>query len=104
MNKINIEFDLIGIGIGPSNLSTACLLNGTKITSLFLDKKDEWSWHPGMQIKNSMLQVSFLKDPVTLIDPTNYYSFLNYLSQSKLLCKFLNRRNAKITREEFTFL
>jgi lysine N6-hydroxylase len=94
-------FDMIGIGIGPSNLSLACLSDTVNIKSIFLDKKTKWSWHPGLQTKGSFLQVNFLKDLVTYIDPCNRFSFLNYLHKNNLLCKFLNRRDMEINRQEF---
>ncbi|PZQ93149.1 MAG: lysine 6-monooxygenase, partial [Flavobacterium psychrophilum] len=67
-------YDVIGIGIGPSNLSTAALMQplGTTITSVFFDDKQEFSWHPGLMFPDAKLQVSILKDLVTMIDPTSH--------------------------------
>lgn len=73
--KINI-YDLIGIGIGPFNLGLAALIKGkTNINAKFLEQKPEFQWHPGMLIEGSTLQVPFLADLVSMVDPTSPYSF-----------------------------
>jgi len=95
-------YDLIGIGIGPFNMSLAALLEKTSgQKSLFLEKTPHFVWHPGMLMKNSKLQVHYLKDLVTLADPTNPYSFLMFLSEHKRLYKFLNQKTSVISRLEF---
>lgn len=63
--------DVIGIGIGPFNLSLAALIEPTPLRALFLEKRDALVWHPGLALPNSRLQVSPLKDCVTLVDPTS---------------------------------
>ncbi|MEM0998145.1 MAG: SidA/IucD/PvdA family monooxygenase [Bacteroidota bacterium] len=96
-------YDLAGIGIGPSNLSVAALLQPLEgeYSSIFFDQKPEFRWHPGMLFPEATLQVSFLKDLVSLVDPTNPYSFLAYLRSQKRLYHFLNAQFAKIKRREF---
>ncbi|TIE23568.1 L-lysine 6-monooxygenase, partial [Legionella pneumophila] len=72
--------DVIGVGIGPSNLSLAALLSPIKnISSCFYDRNDSFSWHPGMLLPDSEIQVNYLNDLVTLVDPTNPFSFIAYL-------------------------
>ncbi|MEC8055929.1 MAG: SidA/IucD/PvdA family monooxygenase, partial [Pseudomonadota bacterium] len=72
--------DFIGIGLGPFNLSLASLLQDkTKLNYLFFEQKDRFDWHAGMQLPNTMLQVPFMADLVSMVDPTSPYSFLNYL-------------------------
>ena len=50
-------YDFVAIGLGPFNLSLACLsapLPGAR--ALFLEKKPGFDWHPGMLIEASTLQ------------------------------------------------
>ncbi|UUQ65727.1 SidA/IucD/PvdA family monooxygenase [Pseudomonas fuscovaginae UPB0736] len=94
-------YDLIGIGIGPFNLSLAALAEPTGLQTLFLDKRDTFAWHPGMLLSNGQLQVSPLKDCVTLASPTSRYSFLNYLAEHRRLYSFINKGGASTSRKEF---
>ncbi|MCP3475803.1 SidA/IucD/PvdA family monooxygenase [Bradyrhizobium sp. CCGUVB1N3] len=94
--------DVIGVGIGPFNLSLAALIEPTPLRALFLEKRGAFCWHPGLALPNSRLQVSPFKDCVTLVNPTSPYSFLNYLAQNGRLYSFINKRNASTSRREFT--
>ncbi|WP_439406437.1 lysine N(6)-hydroxylase/L-ornithine N(5)-oxygenase family protein [Bradyrhizobium sp. DASA03076] len=94
--------DVIGVGIGPFNLSLAALIEPTPLRALFLEKREAFCWHPGLVLPNSRLQVSPFKDCVTLVDPTSPYSFLNYLAVNGRLYNFINKRNASTSRREFT--
>lgn len=100
MTKIKIH-DVIGIGIGPSNLSLAALLKPANLDYLFLDGKSEFQWHESMLFDESLIQVHYLKDCVTLVDPTNPYSFLSFLTEHKRLYQFLNKKSAFVSRKEF---
>ncbi|WP_349369844.1 SidA/IucD/PvdA family monooxygenase [Salinarimonas sp.] len=91
----------IGVGVGPANLSLACLLERAGVDATFLDAKPSFSWHDGMQIEDASLQVSLFKDLVTLHDPSNPYSFVNYLHQAGRLYHFLNARFESVSRREF---
>ena len=52
--------DLVGIGIGPFNLSIAALCHDSpKLDVAFYDKKPSFCWHPGMLLPNTFLQTSF---------------------------------------------
>ena len=96
-------YDLVGVGIGPFNMSLAALLSPlTHVNSLFFDQKQRFIWHDGMLLPESQLQVSFLKDLVTLVDPTNPYSFLAFLAKKKRLYQFLNAHFTHIYRAEFS--
>ncbi|MCY7295230.1 lysine N(6)-hydroxylase/L-ornithine N(5)-oxygenase family protein [Alteromonas sp. a30] len=99
----NNQLDLIGVGIGPFNLSIAAL-SATKpqLSSLFFEKKEEFAWHPGLLLKDSKMQTSFLKDLVTGVDPTNPYSFLNYLVCQHKLHPFMASGQTVISRLEFS--
>ena len=96
------QFDLIGVGIGPFHLSLAALLAKVpKVTSLFLDQKAKFHWHPELMFSDADMQTSFLKDLVTPVDPTNPNSFLNYLVQEGLFYSFMNTGRKVVTRKEF---
>ena len=95
-------YDLVGIGIGPFNLSLAALLEPKKNLDIkFLDLKKEFNWHPELIFDDAPMQTSFLKDLVTPVDPTNPYSFLNYLATNNQFYQFVNTGRSVITRIEF---
>lgn len=73
----------------------------SEITNLFLDKKDSFGWHDGQQIPGSTIQVSMLKDLVSLSQPTSAYSFLAYLTELGRVYHFLNAQFEAVPREEF---
>ncbi|MEN2397404.1 lysine N(6)-hydroxylase/L-ornithine N(5)-oxygenase family protein [Pseudomonas halotolerans] len=87
--------DLIGIGFGPSNLALAIALQERspvqgELDVLFLDKQADYRWHGNTLVTQSELQISFLKDLVTLRNPTSPYSFVNYLKHHGRLVDFIN--------------
>ncbi|GAB4286991.1 MAG: lysine N(6)-hydroxylase/L-ornithine N(5)-oxygenase family protein [Oscillatoriaceae cyanobacterium] len=94
-------YDIIGVGIGPFNLGLAALSYPTEIKALFLEQKPEFQWHPGLLIENSTIQVPFLADLVTMADPTNPYSFLNYLQAQSRLYHFYFYEHFQIPRREY---
>jgi len=88
--------DLIGVGFGPSNLALAIALeelaetHGHALDALFIDKQRSYRWHGDTLATQSELQISFLKDLVSLRNPTSPYSFVNYLHQKQRLVDFVN--------------
>jgi lysine N6-hydroxylase len=97
-------YDLIGIGIGPSNLSTAALIHPHReeVSSIFFERNLEFRWYPGMLFPSAKMQVSFLKDLVTMVDPTNEFSFLNFLKDTGRLYMFASKgMSQSIRRIEF---
>ncbi|MDF9618106.1 SidA/IucD/PvdA family monooxygenase [Pseudomonas entomophila] len=88
--------DLIGVGFGPSNLALAIALeelaetHGHALDALFIDKQNDYRWHGNTLATQSELQISFLKDLVSLRNPTSPYSFVNYLHQKQRLADFIN--------------
>lgn len=100
-------YDIVGIGFGPSNLALAACLQEEKeagnprVSSLFLEMKSDYAWHPGMMIGGALVQLSFLKDLVTLRNPRSRFSFLSYLQARQRLDKFINLRNFYPTRVEY---
>lgn len=95
--------DLLGIGIGPANLSVAALLHPLdNVTSSFCEKKPQFEWHPGLMFPEANIQVSFLKDLVTLADPTNVFSFVSFLHTQKRLYRFITANFSRISRMEYS--
>lgn len=98
-----IDYDFIGVGLGPFNLSLACLTEPLKgMKTLFLEQKSHFSWHPGMLLPDARVQTPFLSDLVTLADPTSRYSFLNYLKQSGRIYSFYIHENFTLSRREYS--
>ncbi len=94
-------YDVIGVGIGPFNLSLAALLEAKPIKSIFFDQKGKFDWHPGLMMDWTTLQVPFLADLVTMADPTNRFSFLNYLKEKGRLYPFFFKEDFLILRKEY---
>ena len=100
MNEDIIDF--VAIGVGPMNLGLACLTNPiTELDGVFLDKREKFDWHPGMMLQDTTLQIPFMADLVTLADPTNPFSFLNYLKEQGRIYSFYIRENFLILRNEY---
>lgn len=101
------EFDLIGVGFGPSNLALAIAVaehNATAaepVTAHFLERQPRFGWHRGMLLEDATMQVSFLKDLVTMRNPASGFSFLSYLHVQGRLVDFINHKNLFPLRIEF---
>jgi lysine N6-hydroxylase len=95
-------YSCLGIGVGPANLSLASLMHTHRdLANLFIDKKHAFGWHDGQQIPGASLQVSPLKDLVSLADPTNAFSFLSYLHAQGKIYHFINAQFDAVPRQEF---
>ncbi|RZU62319.1 lysine N(6)-hydroxylase/L-ornithine N(5)-oxygenase family protein [Zhihengliuella halotolerans] len=96
-------FDAVGIGAGPFNLGFAALATGAPdLRVAVFDAADDFTWHPGMMLPGTHLQVPFMADLVTLADPSNEHSFLNYLKASGRLYPFYIRENFYALRREYS--
>ncbi|MBK3528228.1 lysine N(6)-hydroxylase/L-ornithine N(5)-oxygenase family protein [Streptomyces rubiginosohelvolus] len=101
--------DLIGIGFGPSNVAMAIALSEhnsevgrqDSVTAHFFEQQSSFGWHRGMLIDDATMQVSFLKDLVTLRNPASEFSFLCYLQSQGRLIDFINHKNLFPLRVEF---
>jgi L-ornithine N5-oxygenase len=100
--------DLLGIGFGPSNLALAIAVSehndsfgSTSVSANFLEKKQRFSWHPGMLLEGATMQVSFLKDLVTLRNPSSRFTFLQYLHKRERLVDFIKHKCFYPSRLEF---
>src|ERR1044072_1421654 len=86
--------DLVGVGFGPSNLALAIAVaertasgsprpdgHGGRLSARFVERQASFGWHRGMLLEGATMQVSFLKDLVTLRNPSSRYGFLCYLHE-----------------------
>jgi L-ornithine N5-oxygenase len=101
-------YDVVGIGFGPANLALAIavaeynrLPDTPPLRALFLERQRRFGWHRGMLIDDATMQVSFLKDLVTLRNPTSDFSFLSYLHSADRLVDFINQKSLFPLRVEF---
>ncbi|CCD94890.1 L-ornithine 5-monooxygenase (L-ornithine N5-oxygenase) [Bradyrhizobium sp. ORS 375] len=101
------DYDVVGVGFGPSNLALAIALDDCarqrRLTcrSLFVERQPSFKWHGGMLLPGSNMQISFLKDLVSLRDPTSPFTFVNYLHKSGRLLDFTNCKTFYPSRIEF---
>lgn len=94
--------DLVGIGIGPFNLSLAALAHPlAELDTVFYEQRPGFDWHPGLLIDGATIQVPFLADLVTLADPASPWSFLNYLKAHDRLFPFYFAERFHIQRAEY---
>ncbi|WP_423194293.1 lysine N(6)-hydroxylase/L-ornithine N(5)-oxygenase family protein [Cupriavidus sp. H18C2] len=98
--------DVIGIGFGPSNLALAIALQeqadaGRPLDAHFLEKQQQYHWHGNTLVSQSEMQISFLKDLVSMRNPTSPYSFVNYLHRHGRLVDFINLRTFYPSRMEY---
>jgi lysine N6-hydroxylase len=95
-------YDFVAVGLGPFNLSLACLMAPLKEhAGLFLERGSQFAWHPGMLMDRCTLQNPFLADLVTLADPTSRFSYLNYCKQQGRIYSCYVRENFYLTRNEY---
>jgi len=101
-------YDIVGIGFGPSNLSLAIAVtelgersDGPAVTAQFIEQQPVFGWHRGMLLDDATMQVSFLKDLVTLRNPASRFSFLSYLHDRGRLVDFINHKSLFPLRLEF---
>ncbi|GIF01410.1 lysine N(6)-hydroxylase/L-ornithine N(5)-oxygenase family protein [Paractinoplanes rishiriensis] len=111
LSAVDIDvYDLVGIGFGPSNLALAiaveehnarCPRVEDRISAVFLEKQDDFGWHRGMLFETADMQVSFLKDLVTMRNPASDFSFVSYLHAHDRLADFINYKSMYPLRVEF---
>lgn len=92
--------EIMGVGFGPANLALAAaihefpLVKGVSLAdrTSFFEQQPGFSWHQGMLIEGATMQVSFLKDLVTLRNPVSEFSFVNFLHTQDRLTDFINNK------------
>ncbi|MCH1867348.1 lysine N(6)-hydroxylase/L-ornithine N(5)-oxygenase family protein [Nocardioides sp. CFH 31398] len=95
--------DFVAVGAGPFNLGLAALADPVDdLDGVVLEARDEVTWHPGMLLPDSTLQVPFLGDLVSMADPTNRWSYLNWLKQTGGLYPFYIREDFHPLRREYS--
>ncbi|MEU4569789.1 SidA/IucD/PvdA family monooxygenase [Micromonospora sp. NPDC023956] len=95
--------DVLGVGFGPSNLGLAVCAREQfpGLTCHFLERHSTVRWHPGMMLDGARMQISFLKDLVSLRDPASRYTFLQYTRARGRLEHFVNLNEFRPTRLEY---
>ncbi|NYI02651.1 lysine N(6)-hydroxylase/L-ornithine N(5)-oxygenase family protein [Cupriavidus plantarum] len=107
MNNRAMEYDILGIGFGPSNVALAIAMeehaasHGTRAQFAFIERKPSFVWHGGMLLEDADMQISFMKDLVTLRNPRSAYSFISYLHAKGRLESFINLKTFFPSRLEF---
>ena len=93
---------VLAVGCGPFNLGLAALASTVDDADVVVvDSSDRFAWHPGLMFDDAKLQVSFLSDLVSLVDPSHPMSFLAYLADVDRLYPFLVREDWFPTRREY---
>src|SRR5688572_29294308 len=87
--------DIVGVGFGPSNLALAIAAaeSAAPVGAVFLERQETFGWHRGMLLDDATMQVSFMKDLVTLRNPASRFSFLCYLHSRGRLIDFINHKS-----------
>ncbi|BFM15927.1 SidA/IucD/PvdA family monooxygenase [Maricurvus nonylphenolicus] len=94
--------DVIGVGLGPFNLSLAALLHPlTDIEAMFFESRDQFDWHPGLMMEDCTLQVPMMADLTTMADPTSEFTYLNYLHRTGRLYNFYFYEEFLIPRSDY---
>ena len=103
MSENTPAFHVAAIGAGPSNLSLAALYQAsTQDRSMVLfDRQPGPSWHAALLHPGVDMQTSWLKDLVTVVDPTHRLSFLNYLVTSGRFYALNNSQFDSLPRREY---
>ncbi|MGI8665666.1 MAG: SidA/IucD/PvdA family monooxygenase, partial [Jatrophihabitans sp.] len=95
-------FHAMGIGAGPAHLSLAALFQScTEEKIALFDKSSGSAWHSSLLHPGVRMQTSWLKDLVSLVDPTHKLSFLNYLVTQGRLFAMINSQFDVIPRREY---
>lgn len=100
--KRDEPLDVVGIGVGPANLSLAALLHPlAEVEARFFEAREDFAWHPGLLMSESTLQSPYLKDLVSLVDPCNPFSFFNFLVKNRRVYRFLVANFPAVSRREY---
>jgi len=101
--RVRGRADVLAVGAGPANLSLAALADPIAgLDVAVLEARSSVAWHPGLLWGDSRLQVSPLKDLVTLVDPTSRFSFLCFLREHGRLYRHIIASDGYVHRKEFS--
>ncbi|GGC53159.1 lysine N(6)-hydroxylase/L-ornithine N(5)-oxygenase family protein [Hoyosella rhizosphaerae] len=101
------EYDIAGIGFGPSNLALAIAIEehnhtvAEPLRAVFFERQQRFGWHRGMLLDGTTMQVAFPKDLATFRNPTSAYTFFSYLHDRNRLADFVNHQTFFPSRKEF---
>lgn len=92
------EVEILAIGGGPANLALAVAIEemappDLARRTLVIEQADSIAWQRGLLLPDAQIQVSFLKDLVTLRNPLSRFTFVNYLHSVGRLSQFINMGN-----------
>jgi len=95
-------FHTVGIGAGPANLSLAAMYGVLEPHEMALfEANDGPGWHSGMLHSGVRMQTGWVKDLVSLHDPTHPLTFLNYLVTTGRVYAMLGAGFETIPRIEY---
>lgn len=96
------HFHTAGVGAGPANLSLAALFESVAPDRIVLfDGQPGPAWHGGLMFPSVRMQTGWVKDLVSLVNPTHRVSFLSYLVRTRRVYTFLSAQYAEIPRLEY---
>ncbi|WP_329095570.1 lysine N(6)-hydroxylase/L-ornithine N(5)-oxygenase family protein [Streptomyces sp. NBC_01439] len=101
------EVDVLAIGAGPANLALAAAIEESGSAeladgTLLLEQSPDITWQRDLLMPWARSQVSFLKDLVTLRNPSSRFTFLNFLHAQGRLDEFVNLGTFHPFRWEFS--
>ncbi|HEX6869653.1 MAG TPA: SidA/IucD/PvdA family monooxygenase [Micromonosporaceae bacterium] len=95
-------YHTVAIGAGPANLSLAALFQSATDQSIALfDRNPGPTWHNQLLHHGVRMQTSWLKDLVSIVDPTHKLSFLNYMVTTGRMFALLNAQFDVMPRLEY---
>jgi L-ornithine N5-monooxygenase len=103
----NREGEVLAIGAGPANLALAVAIEESGSDelakhTLLLERDPDTTWQRNLLMPWARSQVSFLKDLVTLRNPSSKFSFLSFLHHQGRLDEFINLGTFHPFRWEFS--
>lgn len=101
------EVAVLAIGAGPANLALAAAIEESGSAeladgTLLLEQSPDITWQRDLLMPWARSQVSFLKDLVTLRNPSSRFTFLNFLHAQGRLDEFVNLGTFHPFRWEFS--
>ncbi|MFI5999626.1 lysine N(6)-hydroxylase/L-ornithine N(5)-oxygenase family protein [Streptomyces sp. NPDC051366] len=101
------EVGVLAIGAGPANLALAVAIEESGSAeladgTLLLEQSPDVKWQRDLLMPWARSQVSFLKDLVTLRNPSSRFTFLNFLYEQGRLDEFINLGTFHPFRWEFS--
>ncbi|MFI1148026.1 lysine N(6)-hydroxylase/L-ornithine N(5)-oxygenase family protein [Streptomyces sp. NPDC020817] len=101
------EAGVLAIGAGPANLALAVAIEESGSAeladgTLLLEQSPDVKWQRDLLMPWARSQVSFLKDLVTLRNPSSRFTFLNFLHEQGRLDEFINLGTFHPYRWEFS--